>query len=165
MRRFIYTIALLIFTSAGLIAQGLQARTYLERTTVGPKMGTAISYNFKDKFELGGFYQQAMEMSNPESGRPLKAENTFCGAYFGYPLMSSPITTVKLNVRTGLSNGENFVITPSIIGTFHPIKLLNIGGGIGIRSLRPTLLATLSLNLSSRGNQQYLSMKQNHSTN
>lgn len=129
-------------------AQQMQVKTYVEHTHISPKFGTALGWNLAGDVEVGGFFQQAADLAQPEYGRPLRVENQFYGAYFGYPMYAGRITEIKLNVRTGVSNGENFVITPSILANFKPTRNLSIGGGIGTRAFRPTFMASLSLNLS-----------------
>lgn len=153
MTKFLLTSILILISISILKAQGLQASTYIERTVVGPKVGTAIGYSFSDLIEVGGFYQRATEMAEAEAGRPLREENEFYGAYFGYPLLSAQKSVIKLNVRTGVSNGENFVITPSLMGSYSPMQLVKIGGGIGVRAFKPTVMASLTLRLINRSEQ------------
>lgn len=158
MNHSITTTLLLVLATFSLTAQDVQTRSYMERTSAGPKVGTAIGFNFTNQMEIGGFYQRAVEMAEAEAGRPLIAENKFYGAYFGYPLLSGERTLIKLNVRTGVSNGENFLITPSILTTYKLFNTLKIGTGIGVRAFKPTVMASLTLNLN---NQKipYLSQK------
>lgn len=154
-RKLIVLAFILLLVGASLAqSQGLQAKTYLEHTHVSPKFGTSIGYVFSDHIEVGGFFQRASEIAEPETGRPLQSENEFYGAYFAYPLVAGEHAAIKFNVRTGVSNGENFVITPSIMTSYHPLKNLAIGGGIGVRAFRPTYMATISLRLHAGNGKQ-----------
>lgn len=143
----------LLLAANHLSAQSLQTSTYVEQTKVSPKLGTSIGYQFSDEIEVGAFFQRATEQKQPELGRPLTSENEFYGAYFAYPVFSRRLANIKFNVRTGVSNGENFVITPSLLANFKPLKNINIGGGIGTRAFRPTYMASIRINLNS-GNRR-----------
>lgn len=139
-------------------AQGLQANTYVEQTHVSPKFGTSIGYEFADRIEVGGFFQRASVQAEAEYGRPLSSENEFYGAYFAYPLVAARNATVKFNVRTGVSNGENFVITPSLMASYSPFRLVAIGGGVGVRAFRPTGMATITIRING-GQRGYVASK------
>lgn len=131
----------------GAKAQSLQASSYFERTTVGPKVGTSIGYEFIDLIEVGGFYQKAINGAEGKETHGKWFEKEFYGAYFSYPVFDDFNTTVKLNVRTGVSNGENFLITPSLLANYHVFKRFSLGGGIGARMFRPTWQANLKISL------------------
>lgn len=150
MNKFIASASLIILLHVGAIGQQLQASVYLEQTHISPKLGTAIGYQFNGayRFEVGGFYQKSTIELHAEAGRPLKSENEFYGAFFAYPLLDGKWTSVKVNIRTGVSNGENFVITPALLADIKPLKHIHLGGGIGIRSFRPTYMATVKFNLN-----------------
>lgn len=139
-------VTILLALSAGVCnSQGLQAVTYLERTHINFKVGTAIGFQFENQIESGGFFQKATVVEEPETGRPLRSENEFYGVYFAYPLINLNKTTVRMNVRTGISNEENFVITPSIHATYRLLKGITIGGGLGTRVFRPTFLVMVKV--------------------
>lgn len=139
--------ALLVAAVTAVSAQGVQASTYMEKTHISPKLGTAVGYAFNNAIEVGGFYQKSTVELQAEKGRPLMSENEFYGAYVAYPLVGNQKANVKLNIRTGVSNGENFVITPSFQGNLKATKLISIGAGVGVRSFRPTMMASLKINL------------------
>ena len=141
--------------------QGLQARTYLEHTHISPKFGTSVGFIFGDQIEVGGFFQRAAVQEQAEYGRPLQSENEFYGAYFAYPLLAGEMAAIKFNVRTGVSNGENFVITPSVMTSYRPLKNLSVGGGVGVRAFRPTYMASISIRLNTDGKQnaRYMASK------
>lgn len=139
---------LLILTALATQAQHTQVTTYIERTVVGPKVGTSIGYEFRDLVEVGGFYQKAISTATGNEPYGYSFEKEFYGAYFSYPLMADiHHTTLKLNVRTGVTNGQNFLITPSVLANYHPIKNLSVGAGVGVRVLRPTLQASIKFSL------------------
>lgn len=139
----------MMITSTYINAQGFQASTYIERTHVSPKVGTAVGYEFsKTQIEVGGFFQQSTVQLEAEAGRPMTSEMNFIGAYFAYPLVNKGIANLKLNVRTGVSNGENFSITPSVLANVKPLKNISLGAGIGTRALRPTFMASVRFHLN-----------------
>lgn len=150
MKKFIVAVILIIALNVDSLGQQLQASTYMEQTHISPKLGVAIGYRFEGthSFEVGGFYQRSTVETKAEAGRPLKSENEFYGAFFAYPLVNKRLTVVNFNIRTGVSNGENFVITPSLLADLKPLKNINFGGGIGIRSFRPTYLVSIKINLT-----------------
>lgn len=128
-------------------AQSLNAATYVEQTHISAKVGTAFGYTFSSNIELGGFYQQAAQPVQREYGRPLMEEEEFYGVFFAYPIIGSDKANLKMNVRTGVSNGENFVITPGVVANYSPFKKITLSSGVGTRAFRPTLMASLKVNL------------------
>jgi len=50
-----------------------------------------------------------------------------------------------LLVRTGLVNGQDFKITPALMGSLHLGKSLNLKVGVGFRGLSPTLNTGLKI--------------------
>ena len=123
------------------------------KTEVGPKVGTSVGFNSKAGIEVGGFFQKAVEGTAPEGATPWNYEKEFYGAYFTYPVVSGYFVDLGFNVRTGVSNGENFVITPSILTSIAPIQQIKIGAGLGVRAMRPTVQGkiTIRLNAGSKG--------------
>lgn len=158
MKKVILTIASILALAAGSQAQTLQTSTYVEKTHYSPKVGTSVGYQFTNKFELGGFYQKAVEDQLAEA-QPRIIEEEFYGAFVACPIWDSRAASLKFNIRTGVSNGENFVITPSVMAKSSPIPQVSIGGGVGIRAFRPTLMATVSLNLSAKSKTSFLALK------
>ncbi len=150
MKKPITTLLILILSIGFVQSQGLKATSYVEKTFMNPKLGTSVGYEFNNILEVGGFYQHISQQPIASDQSRIITEEEFCGLYFAYPLVTSRYTNLKLNVRSGVSNGENFVITPSLLANFKPIPIINIGGGLGIRSFRPTLIASLSINLNNR---------------
>jgi hypothetical protein len=119
----------------------------VERTHIGPKVGTATTYEFANLMEVGIFYQQATTKLEAEYGRPLMVENQFMGITMAAPLLSAGPILVKLNVRTGISNGQNFVITPALLGSLKILKRIDFQTGVGTRNFKPTLVASASFKL------------------
>ncbi len=159
MKNILITIAatLITLTTYG---QSLRLNSYIEQTNLGPKLGTSEGFNTNIDIEVGGFYQKAVEVTGAEGVRPWTIEKEFYGAYFNYPITRGEHVGLKFNVRTGVSNGENFVITPSLLGTLSPAKAIKIGAGLGVRALRPTLMGSISISLSSFGKSSgYLASK------
>jgi len=134
-------------------AQNLILKTYVEKTVSGPKVGTAIGFENSYQLEFGGFYQEAsimqsMLMSEEQIAKlPRNYEREFYGAYFSVHVFKRDKFTTKVNVRTGVANQINFVITPSVLASYKPVKNLRIGAGIGSRLLSPTLQGSVSLSL------------------
>ncbi len=132
-------------------AQKVIIRTYVEKTHMSPKTGTAIGFENRFLWEYGAFFQEAslMEsfmMSDEErAALPREYEKDLTGIYFAVPIVARESFIVKANVRTGVSNGENFVITPSVLADFMPVKHVHIGLGVGSRAFRPTLQASFAL--------------------
>jgi hypothetical protein len=129
------------------MSQTMQVTSYVENTHVSPKLGTAITYLFPGMIEAGAFYQQSATPIEQEYGRPLREEREFLGAYMAYPFFIGDKWNVKLNVRTGISNKENFVITPAVQGTYALFRQIKIMAGVGTRNFRPTLMAGFKLTL------------------
>jgi hypothetical protein len=132
---------------SALHAQTLNASSYIEKTHVSPKVGSTLGVMFNNQFEVGGFYQQSTIELQAEYGRPLTSEKLFYGLYVTCPLKSYDKLGLNLNIRTGVSNNENFVITPSMQANVHPWKKVAISGAIGTRALRPTWIAGIKFML------------------
>ena len=107
-----------------------------------------VTINSKAGIEVGGFFQKAVEGTAPEGATPWNYEKEFYGAYFTYPVVSGYFVDLGFNVRTGVSNGENFVITPSILTSIAPIQQIKIGAGLGVRAMRPTVQGTITIRLN-----------------
>lgn len=148
MKKLTALISIITFLlTVSLSAQNFQAGTYIERTHISPKMGTSIGYSFDSKIEVGGFYQSATaEVPTREDGMRIYEEQ-FYGAFINYPIAGNQKANLKFNIRTGVTNGENFLITPSILGNYQILHRIMIGTGVGIRTFRPTLQASIKLNL------------------
>lgn len=140
-------IAAIIISSYAAQSQGLVSRTYVEKTSVGNKLGTAIGYSFSSQVEVGGFYQQSAAFLGSPENMPRFYEKEFAGVYFNYPLSRWDKAGLDMNVRTGVTNGENFAITPSVLGYYQPFTPIKVGMGIGVRAFRPTLQASIAISL------------------
>lgn len=144
------TLILLAALTATTIAygQGFTAATYFEYTHISPKAGTNVGFEFTTGVELGAFYQNAVNyQSTGNEWKDRMIEREFIGVYFAYPMYNSRYFNTKLNVRTGVTNGENFKITPAITANFTPYKRFAVGAGIGARGFRPTGLVSLRMTL------------------
>tara|TARA_Y100000310_G_C20681223_1_gene816075 strand:+ start:2327 stop:2899 length:573 start_codon:yes stop_codon:yes gene_type:complete len=155
-----------IFTTFALVAlttvvfgQDISLNSYVEQTEVGPKVGTSVGYYGKSGIEVGGFYQKAVEGTAPEGASPWNYEKEFYGAYFTYPVVSGYLFDLGFNVRTGVSNDENFVITPSILTSISPIQQIKIGAGLGVRAMRPTIQGSITIRLNSGNKGVFLASK------
>lgn len=132
-------------------AQKLTVRTYVEKTKMSPKSGTAVGFENNYQWEYGAFYQETslMEslMMNQEEKKalPRQYEREFYGVYFEAPMWSKESLVVKMNVRTGVSNGQNFVITPSVLADYKLGEHLRVGMGVGTRAFQPTLQASVAI--------------------
>lgn len=145
---FTFTTILLLFAPSIVSSQSFKASTYMEQTHISPKLGTTVGYSFDSQIEIGGFYQSAStgQSRNSES-TSREQEEEFFGAYFSYPVATGEKTGLQFNIRTGVVNGENFLITPSLLGNYRIMKTVSVGAGVGIRTFRPTLQAGIKLNL------------------
>ncbi len=141
------TFAILLVSTVA-FSQNLSVSSYMERTVVGSKVGTSVGYSSKSGIEYGGFYQRAVDGATPEGATKWNFEQQFYGAFFTYPVISGNFFNLGFNVRTGVSNGENFVITPSLLSSISPIKSIKLGAGIGVRALRPTIQARVTIRLN-----------------
>ncbi|MEO9475710.1 MAG: hypothetical protein ABJG41_09250 [Cyclobacteriaceae bacterium] len=149
MKKIYLNIALLLATVTVSFAQGLVAESYIEKTHISPKTGTAIGFEFSNKIELGAFYQKHTPFNKSEDTpeMPRFYEKNFAGVYFSYPIKESSRTEMKFKVRTGVSNGQNFAITPSLHSNFKLTNRVKIGAGLGIRAFRPTLQSSIRITL------------------
>lgn len=131
------------------VSQKLKVRSYVESTEISPKLGTAIGFENAYFWEYGAFYQAyapAIQEGLHEYF-PKFSERKFLGLFFAAPISKGSYYSMKFNVRSGVSNGENFVITTSVLADFYPAKNLSIGCGIGSRAFRPTFQASVALTL------------------
>ena len=125
---FTITLAAVLGTAS---AQQFVMRTYVEKTKISMKSGTAFGMENRYGWEYGGFYQESSLMesllSNEEKGAlPRFYEKEFYGMYFAAPVMDTKYVVVKAQVRTGVSNGENFVITPSVLADYSPSRHIRL---------------------------------------
>jgi len=137
----------ILFIGLSSFSQSFEATTYIEQTHIGPKLGTAIGYTFKSDMELGGFYQNAAGTNVRSESSYQTYEKEFYGMYVNYPLTGNDKIDLKFNIRTGVTNGQNFLITPSLLTNFKPSKFISFGAGVGVRCFRPTLQACLKINI------------------
>lgn len=145
----ILTILTLLGT-LGAMAQELTATSYVERTVAGSKMGVSMGFTFPYGITVGGFHQEASRLLDTKENRSVwNYERAFSGAYLVCPVKDYEKVGLDVNVRMGVSNGQNFLITPSVWGSYQPFKLINVGVGVGVRSFRPTYQAGISLRLQS----------------
>lgn len=140
-----FSIALLL--AQAIYSQGITAKSYIEQTQVGNKLGTAIGYTFPCKVEIGGFYQQTADFMNTQEITPRFYEKEFTGMYINLPLKHYGKLNFDLNIRTGAVNGQNFAIAPALLSSYSPMKAIKLGVGIGTRMFRPTLQAAVSIKL------------------
>jgi hypothetical protein len=150
MKKLILFISVLTLAQIG-YSQSLSARTYVERTSVGSKIGTAIGIENELGFEYGGFYQEATliesMMNKRETTLPYFYEKEFFGIYGAAPIVQRASYDLKLQVRIGVSNRKNFLITPSLLANYHVLKMVSVGGGIGARSFQPTFQGSITIKL------------------
>ncbi|WP_421875256.1 hypothetical protein [Marinoscillum sp.] len=153
------TLILFSLVTTATWGQDLLVNSYVEQTNVGPKVGTSIGVGTNFKFEFGGFYQKAVDVNAPETTPSWTIEQEFYGAYFNYAIAESNHFGLQFNVRTGVSNGQNFVITPSLLGSVSPIKTVKLGAGLGVRAFQPTLMGSISIRLGNNKGTGYIASK------
>jgi len=139
------TISILLFSFQLATAQRLNVTTYVEKTNIGIKGGTAFGFENHLGFEYGGFYQELFGQERDEL--PRFYEKEFFGLYGAAPLMVRAKYDLKINVRMGVTNGENFLITPSLVANYQLMKIISVRGGIGARSFQPTFQAGINIKL------------------
>ena len=119
MKTLIASIFALILGSSAAIAQ-INAHLYTEVTHVSPKIGTAITYAVPGTIgdiELGVFYQKsASQIGDPSELLQTPYEEQFYGLWTSFTMLDKPRYELDLDIRTGMANGTNFVITPSVRG-------------------------------------------------
>ncbi|WP_425390701.1 hypothetical protein [Ekhidna sp.] len=146
-----FLLVVFLLTLMGLASgQELVVKTYVEKTHMSPKTGTAIGFENQYQWEYGAFFQETslvesfMMSEADKAALPRHYEKEFYGLYFAVPVMLREQFVVKANVRTGVSNGENFVITPSLLADYKLAEHIRVGMGLGSRAFRPTLQGSLS---------------------
>ncbi len=141
----IITILLSTQTAYG---QTVVTSTYLEQTQISPKLGYSIGYQFHESpVELGAFQQRSMTMLDGDHAGPTDYEKDFTGLYMNYEMLQNRLLTLCFKIRTGVSNGENFVITPSVMGDYQIFRKVQLSGGLGVRAFRPTLLSGIKITI------------------
>ena len=144
-------ITLLVFALAANVtfAQDLIAKTYVEHTHMTPKVGTAIGFQTDYGWEYGGFYQKATPTINngETTNQPKMYEEEFFGIFGNAVIAETNKLDILLNARIGVTNRENFAITPAVLANFKTEGKVKFGGGIGVRALRPTYQATITFDL------------------
>jgi hypothetical protein len=148
MKTILLSTALFLVAFHVATAQQLTAKAYVEKTNLNLKNGMGVGFNFANDAEVGGFYQESAGFGNMEQ-QPLSTfvEQEFYGIYGAYPLMNRRVVDVKYQVRTGVSNGQNFVITSSILTDVMVMNRIKVGAGVGSRNFRPTLQSSISIAL------------------
>jgi len=140
MKALVITTVLFFITLSQVASQNLFVNSYIEKTIVSPKAGVQVGYQFACKYVVGVFYQKEMVTSRiVESNKPRFYEKEFLGINLAAPLLSFYGIKSSLDVRIGTTNRENFAITPSLKLDYELINRIHINGGLGIRSLNPTL--------------------------
>lgn len=134
----------MFFVLSGAMAQKIQFGTYVERTCASPKAGAYFGIINKESLAFGIFYQETdivydyVLTEDQKNELPQKYEQEFAGVYIGAPLFQVKKIVVDLNIRTGLANGEYFVMTPTLLAKYKLVGNVSINGGVGIRAYRPT---------------------------
>ena len=131
-------------------AQKMIIRTYLEKTHMSPKTGTSIGFENQFGWEYGAFFQEASLMESfmmseaDVEALPRHYEREFTGLYFAVPIVSRESYIIKMNVRTGMTNGKNFLITPSVLADYKLAEYIRLGMGVGSRNFRPTIQGSVA---------------------
>lgn len=152
MKKSIIIIALLFFAISLAQAQNIHFSTYIEATHVTPKSGFNLRYVDPYGWEVGIFHQESKLLENVMSldqdrQLPRFYEKTFSGVLLTFPMMERERFDLKFNVRTGVVNNEIFVITPAVLANLKIAPFLHLGGGIGTRAFRPTLITNLTVRI------------------
>lgn len=148
MKNQLITLILSLGVVALLSAQGLTIGTYLEQSRISTKLGTAIGYQIPSNFIIGAFYQKSLQEVAIQEFRPETEENEFLGAFITGYLYQSKKIDLNTTIRTGVTNGQNFAITPSVSLLYKPTKRIEFNGGFGVRCFSPTLMTGITLKLN-----------------
>jgi hypothetical protein len=147
MKKLISTFAILALGASFTFAQ-VNARLYTEVTHVSPKIGTALTYSvpgYIGDIQLGVFYQKsAAVVGDPNEAMQTPYEKEFYGLFTSFTMLDKQMFELDLDIRTGMANGSNFVITPSVAAGLKLGKL-SLNAGIGTRCFRPTYTAGISV--------------------
>ena len=150
MKTQIITLILIALTASIGCAQ-INARLYTEVTHVSPKIGSAISYSvpgYIGDIELGVFYQKsASQVGDPTETLNKPYEEEFYGLLTSFTMIDKQLFELDIDIRTGLVNSSNFVITPSVRAGLKLGQKLRLNAGLGTRCFRPTYTAGISLRL------------------
>ncbi len=125
-------------------------RTYVEKTQISPKVGVSIGFENQFQWEYGAFFQETSLMESlmmsevDKEALPQYYEKRFVGLYVAVPIVFRKSYVVKANIRTGVTNGENFIITPSVLADYKLARHIRVGVGMGLRNLRPTLQSSVA---------------------
>ncbi len=140
MKTKIYLTFLLWSTLSLAHAQKTFMNTYVERTKVGPKMGTQLGVSFDEKYEIAAFFQRQAPMLEfgESSPKPRFYEKEFAGVLFAGSIWQRGDFNILMNARVGVSNKINFVITPSVVSEIKVTSMLSVQAGVGVRAFRPT---------------------------
>ncbi len=150
MKKQLLILLFFVAVLASASAQNLVIRTYVEKTHMSPKTGTSIGFENRFQWEYGVFFQEASLMESfmmsdeDRDNLPRNYEREFTGLYFAVPIVSRDSYVIKANVRTGMTNGQNFAITPSVLADYKLARYIRLGMGVGSRNLRPTLQASVA---------------------
>jgi hypothetical protein len=147
MKTILISAVLLLAVLGATTAQQLTTRAYMEKTNMGLKNGLAIGFTFLSDAEAGGFFQKSAAFGSIQEQNVLSrfVEREFYGIYGAYPLLNRRVIDIKYQVRTGISNGENFIITSSILADAAVMNHVKIGGGVGMRNFRPTYQTSITI--------------------
>ncbi|NQZ75850.1 MAG: hypothetical protein HRT61_07015 [Ekhidna sp.] len=132
------------------MSQKVTVSTYVERTHISPKTGVFVGYKDRYSYEYGFFYQQATTMlmsKEKQQELPRFYEREFIGTYLSAPIYYLGDFTLKMNVRMGVSNEENFVITPAFLAHYSVFENVTLQAGLGARCFRPTYQYGISISL------------------
>ena len=149
MKRKLLLLTITLAMTAGIAcAQNASVTTYIERTNVGPKAGTALGYEFYEGYEVGAFYQREVPaLESAELVKPRFAEREFYGMYFSAPVLVRRNYNIKINARTGVVNNVSFRITPSAVANYKLNKSLEVQGAVGFRLFIPTAQLGIKVNI------------------
>ena len=148
MKRSLLTTFCFVSVLGIVTAQKMVVRTYIEKTVSSPKTGTSVGFENRFGWEYGAFFQNASLMNaEAKANLPRTYEKDFSGIYFAAPFVRREKFMAKVQIRTGLVNSANFAITPSFFASYSPVKLIQIGGGVGVRTFSPAVQGFISFKL------------------
>ena len=109
--------------------------------------GTPITVNHQLCQDLGYSETELMGMTFETTNQPKMYEEEFFGIFGNAVIAETNKLDILLNARIGVTNRENFAITPAVLANFKTEGKVKFGGGIGVRALRPTYQATITFDL------------------
>ncbi|UXP32109.1 hypothetical protein N6H18_17335 [Reichenbachiella agarivorans] len=137
------TIILFILVAQCSRAQSLRVSATIEKAVMGVQTGTEVSYRFKNKMGIGGFYQKNLPNLNETSN----SEYEFTGIAVSVPITQCNKIMLSGVLRAGVINRRFVIVTPSVETEVKVSKHLSFALGLGIRATEAAINTKFSWTL------------------